>query len=79
MKTIEIFLTLALHHNGTWYRVGKPKWSLKDAKDWLPFVRGVTRRRCRVKRVVLPIVSPGKTTPEAAKMMSEKYLIDVDS
>lgn len=79
MNKLEVFLILVLEPSGKWSRRGPVYWRRATAKGWLSFVRGATRCHAKIKRVVLPIASPGKTTPEAARMMSEKYLVDVAS
>ena len=79
MKSFEIFLIM-LWDGTRWRRHGRAYRSMECAKSWRSFVKKANyARRSRIDRVVIPIVSPGKTSKKVQKLMDEKYNMDVEA
>jgi len=76
--SIELFFTM-VYESGNWIRVGPAYRRRETAKSWLSLAKNARfARRAKVSRMILPIASPGKTTPQAAMIMSERFNMDVD-
>lgn len=76
-SSMDVYVIMVEKLPGQWVRVGQVHRDKEVAKGWVPLVKEAWHGRpTRTRKVTIKTVD-GKPTPEAVKMMSDKYNVDV--
>ena len=72
-----LFFTMVSSRNGKWIRVGNAYNSRKQAKSWLPFVKGFwVGRSVKVSQCTLRF-EDGQVCEKSKLLLLQKYNLDV--
>lgn len=79
MNSYEVFFTM-IWNGVVWVRIGSAYRSKECAHSWLGFAKAAhLSGRGKVVRLMVPIISPGKTTERVKQILDRKFNMDVES